>query len=128
MAVDLNMNILIVDDIEAMLRVLRNLLKQLNFRNIDQAANGSEALAKLRAGDFGLVISDWQMEPMTGIDLVREMRADKKLKHLPFVMVTAETQRDRLAVAKQAGVDTTIIKPLTTDSLRKTLVGVLGNF
>jgi len=128
MAVDLNMNVLIVDDIEAMLRVLRNLLKQLNFRNIDQAANGSEALAKLRAGDFGLVISDWQMEPMTGIDLVREMRADKKLKHLPFVMVTAETQRDRLAVAKQAGVDTTIIKPLTTDSLRKTLVGVLGNF
>jgi len=128
MAVDLNMNILIVDDIEAMLRVLRNLLKQLNFRNIDQAANGSEALAKLRAGDFGLVISDWQMEPMTGIDLVREMRADKKLKHLPFVMVTAETQKDRLAVAKQAGVDTTIIKPLTTDSLRKTLVGVLGNF
>ncbi|HEY5597557.1 MAG TPA: response regulator [Kiloniellales bacterium] len=128
MAVDLNMNVLIVDDIEAMLRVLRNLLKQLNFRNIDQAANGSEALAKLRAGDFGLVISDWQMEPMTGIDLVREMRADKKLKHLPFVMVTAETQKDRLAVAKQAGVDTTIIKPLTTDSLRKTLVGVLGNF
>lgn len=128
MAVDLNMNVLIVDDIEAMLRVLRNLLKQLNFRNIDQAANGSEALAKLRAGDFGLVISDWQMEPMTGIDLVREMRADKKLKHLPFVMVTAETQKDRLAVAKEAGVDTTIIKPLTADSLKKTLVGVLGNF
>ena len=128
MAVDLNMNVLIVDDIEAMLRVLRNLLKQLNFRNIDQAANGSEALAKLRAGDFGLVISDWQMEPMTGIDLVREMRADKKLKHLPFVMVTAETQKDRLAVAKQAGVDTTIIKPLTADSLKRTLVGVLGNF
>ncbi|MBI3113055.1 MAG: response regulator [Rhodospirillales bacterium] len=128
MAVNLNMNVLIVDDIEAMLRVLRNLLKQLNFRNIDQAANGSEALAKLRAGDFGLVISDWQMEPMTGIDLVREMRADKKLKHLPFVLVTAETQKDRLAVAKEAGVDTTIIKPLTADSLRKTLVGVLGNF
>lgn len=128
MAVDLNMNVLIVDDIAAMLRVLRHLLKQLNFRNIDQAADGSEALAKLRAGDFGLVISDWQMEPMTGIDLVREMRADKKLKHLPFVMVTAETQKDRLAVAKEAGVDTTIIKPLTADSLRKTLVGVLGNF
>lgn len=128
MAVDLNMNVLIVDDIEAMLRVLRNLLKQLNFRNIDQAANGSEALAKLRAGDFGLVISDWQMEPMTGIDLIREMRADKKLKNLPFVMVTAETQKDRLAVAKEAGVDTTIIKPLTADSLKKTLVGVLGNF
>ncbi|MBI2977894.1 MAG: response regulator [Rhodospirillales bacterium] len=128
MAVDLNMNVLIVDDIEAMLRVLRNLLKQLNFRNIDQAANGSEALAKLRAGDFGLVISDWQMEPMTGIDLIREMRADKKLKHLPFVLVTAETQKDRLVAAKEAGVDTTIIKPLTADSLKKTLVGVLGNF
>jgi len=128
MAVDLNMNVLIVDDIEAMLRVLRNLLKQLNFRNIDQAADGSEALAKLRAGDFGLVISDWQMESMTGIDLVREMRADKKLKHLPFVMVTAETQKDRLAVAKEAGVDTTILKPLTANSLKKTLVGVLGNF
>ena len=128
MAVDLNTNVLIVDDIEAMLRVLRNLLKQLNFRNIDQAADGREALAKLRAGDFGLVISDWQMEPMTGIDLVREIRGDNKLKHLPFVMVTAETQKDRLAVAKEAGADTTIIKPLTADSLKKTLVGVLGNF
>jgi len=128
MAVDLNMNVLIVDDIEAMLRVLRNLLKQLNFRNIDQAADGSEALAKLRAGDFDLVISDWQMEPMTGIDLVREMRADKKLQHLPFVMVTAETQKDKLTVAKEAGVDTMILKPLTADSLKRTLVGVLGNF
>jgi two-component system chemotaxis response regulator CheY len=128
MAVDLNMNVLIVDDIEAMLRVLRNLLKQLNFRNIEQASDGREALAKLRAGDFGLVISDWQMEPMTGIDLVREMRADRRLKNLPFVMVTAETQKDRLAVAKEAGADTTVIKPLTADSLKKTLVGVLGNF
>ncbi len=128
MAVDLNMNVLIVDDLEAMLRVLRNLLKQLNFRNIDQASDGREALAKLRAGNFALVISDWQMEPMTGIELVREMRADRKLKHLPFIMVTAETQKDRLAVAKEAGVDTTVIKPLTTDSLRKSLVGVLGNF
>jgi two-component system, chemotaxis family, chemotaxis protein CheY len=128
MAVDLNMSVLIVDDIDAMLRVMRNLLKQLNFHHIDQAADGSEALAKLRAGDFGLVISDWQMEPMTGIDLVREMRADEKLKHLPFVMVTAETQKDRLAAAKEAGVDTTIVKPLTADSLKKTLVGVLGKF
>jgi two-component system, chemotaxis family, chemotaxis protein CheY len=128
MAVDLNMSVLIVDDIDAMLRVMRNLLKQLNFRHIDQAVDGSEALAKLRAGDFGLVISDWQMEPMTGIDLVREMRADEKLKHLPFIMVTAETQKGRLAAAKEAGVDTTIVKPLTADSLKKTLVGVLGNF
>jgi two-component system, chemotaxis family, chemotaxis protein CheY len=126
MAVDLNMNVLIVDDIEAMLRVLRTLLKQLNFRNIDQAGDGNEALAKLRTGDFGLVISDWQMQPMTGIDLVREIRADENLKHLPFVMVTAETQKDRLAAA--AGVDTTVIKPLTAESLKKTLVGVLGNF
>jgi len=128
MAVDLNMNVLIVDDIEAMLRVLRTLLKQLNFRNIDQAGDGSEALVKLRSGDFGLVISDWQMEPMTGIDLVREIRADAALKHLPFVMVTAETQKDRLAQAAEAGVDTTMIKPLTAESLKKTLVGVLGNF
>lgn len=128
MAVDLNMNVLIVDDIEAMLRVLRTLLQQLNFRNIEQAGDGTEALAKLRGGDFGLVISDWQMEPMTGIDLVREIRADDNLKHLPFVMVTAETQKDRLAQAADAGVDTTVLKPLTAESLKKTLVGVLGSF
>lgn len=128
MAVDLNMRVLIVDDIEAMLRVLRNLLKQLDFRNIDEAADGGQALAKLRSGDFGLVISDWQMGPMTGLDLVREVRADQALKHLPFVMVTAETQKDKLAEARRAGVDTTIIKPLSAESLKKTLVGVLGNF
>ncbi len=128
MAVDLGMNILIVDDIEAMLRVLRNLLKELKFRNIEQAAEGGEALAKLRAGDFSLVISDWQMEPLDGIDLVREIRADDSLKHLPFVLVTAETQKDRLAAAAEAGVDTTIIKPLTAESLKKSLVGVLGAF
>lgn len=128
MAVDLNMNVLIVDDIDAMLRVLRTLLKRLNFRNIDQAGDGGEALAKLRRGDFGLVISDWHMEPMTGIDLVREIRADARLRHLPFVMVTAETRKDRLAAATEAGADTTIGKPVTAESLKKTLVDVLGNF
>jgi two-component system, chemotaxis family, chemotaxis protein CheY len=128
MAVDLNMNVLIVDDIDAMRRVLRTLLKQLSFRNVDQAGDGSEALAKLYTSDFGLVISDWQMEPMTGIDLVRKIRADAKLKHLPFIMVTAETRKNHLAAATEAGADTTILKPLTAESLKKTLVDVLGNF
>ena len=87
MAVDMNMNVLIVDDYKTMLRIIRNLLRQLGFENVDEATDGTQALEKLKEGEgnFGLVISDWNMEPMTGIELLRHVRADDKLKHIPFI-------------------------------------------
>ena len=86
MSVDMNMNVLIVDDYKTMLRIIRNLLKQLGFNNVDEASDGAEALEKLRAKDYGLVISDWNMEPMTGLQLLKECRADGALKELPFII------------------------------------------
>ena len=128
MAVDLNMNVLIVDDYQTMLRILRNLLRQLNFKNIDEASDGSEALKKLRAKSFGLVISDWNMEPMTGIQLLREVRADEKLKHIPFVMITAESKSENVIAAKEAGVSNYIVKPFNAETLKGKLTSVLGDF
>src|SRR6201985_1671683 len=92
MAVDLSMSVLVVDDYSTMIRIIRNLLKQLGFENIDDASDGSAALNKMRGKKYGLVISDWNMEPMTGYDLLREVRADPALTALPFIMVTAESQ------------------------------------
>tara|TARA_B100000427_G_scaffold228247_1_gene191642 strand:- start:898 stop:1284 length:387 start_codon:yes stop_codon:yes gene_type:complete len=128
MAVDLNMNVLIVDDYQTMLRILRNLLRQLNFKNIDEASDGSEALKKLRSKSFGLVISDWNMEPMTGIQLLREVRADEKLKHIPFIMITAESKSENVIAAKEAGVSNYIVKPFNAETLKGKLVSVLGEF
>ncbi|MBD3666696.1 MAG: response regulator [Kangiella sp.] len=128
MAVDLNMNVLIVDDYQTMLRILRNLLRQLNFKNIEEASDGSEALKKLRAKSFGLVISDWNMEPMTGIQLLREVRADEKLKHIPFVMITAESKSENVIAAKEAGVSNYIVKPFNAETLKGKLTSVLGEF
>jgi len=128
MAVDLNMNVLIVDDYQTMLRILRNLLRQLNFKNIDEASDGSEALKKLRSKQFGLVISDWNMEPMTGIQLLREVRADEKLKHIPFVMITAESKSENVIAAKEAGVSNYIVKPFNAETLKGKLTSVLGDF
>ena len=128
MAVDLNMNVLIVDDYQTMLRILRNLLRQLNFKNIDEASDGSEALKKLRAKPFGLIISDWNMEPMTGIQLLREVRADEKLKHIPFVMITAESKSENVIAAKEAGVSNYIVKPFNAETLKGKLISVLGDF
>ena len=99
MAVDKNMNILIVDDYKTMLRIIRNLLRQLGFVNIEEATDGSMALQMLRGGNFGLVISDWNMEPMTGLQLLREVRADAKLKGTPFIMVTAESKSENVIAA-----------------------------
>lgn len=128
MAVDLNMNVLIVDDYQTMLRILRNLLRQLNFKNIDEASDGSEALKKLRGKSFGLVISDWNMEPMTGIELLREVRGDEKLKHIPFVMITAESKSENVIAAKEAGVSNYIVKPFNAETLKGKLTSVLGDF
>lgn len=128
MAVDLNMNVLIVDDYKTMLRIIRNLLKQLGFNNVDEATDGSAALQKLRDKEYGLVISDWNMEPMTGIQLLREVRADTKLKAMPFIMITAESKTENVIAAKEAGVNNYIVKPFNAATLKTKLVTVLGNF
>ena len=128
MSVDMNMNILIVDDYKTMLRIIRNLLKQLGFNNVDEATDGSMALQKLRDQDYGLVISDWNMEPMTGIQLLREVRADSKLKNLPFIMITAESKTENVVAAKEAGVNNYIVKPFNAATLKTKLSSVLGNF
>ncbi|MCK6453359.1 MAG: response regulator [Alphaproteobacteria bacterium] len=128
MAVDMNMPILIVDDYKTMLRIIRNLLKQLGFDNVDEATDGSAALLKLRQRDFALVISDWNMEPMTGIELLREVRADARLKDLPFIMVTAESKTENVISAKAAGVSNYIVKPFNAATLKMKLAAVLGNF
>ncbi len=128
MAVDMNMQILIVDDYKTMLRIIRNLLKQLGFNNVDEAMDGSEALTKIRGKDYDLVISDWNMEPMTGIQLLREVRADKKTESLPFIMITAESKTENVIAAKQAGVSNYIVKPFNAATLKQKLSSVLGPF
>jgi two-component system chemotaxis response regulator CheY len=127
-AVDKNMPILIVDDYKTMLRIIRNLLKQLGFNNVDEATDGSQALQKMRDKPFNLVISDWNMEPMSGLQLLKEVRADGKLKDVPFIMITAESKSENVIAAKQAGVSNYIVKPFNAATLKGKLTTVLGNF
>jgi two-component system, chemotaxis family, chemotaxis protein CheY len=128
MAVNKNMTILIVDDYKTMLRILRNLLRQLDFHNIEEATDGSMALQKLRQQKFDFVISDWNMEPMTGIQLLREVRADESLRHLPFIMITAESKSENVIAAKEAGVSNYIVKPFNAETLKTKMQSVLGEF
>jgi len=123
----LNSSVLVVDDYGTMRRIIRNLLTQIGFTNIDEAPDGATALGKLRERSFGLVISDWNMEPMTGLQLLQEVRADSKLKPLPFIMVTAESKTENVVAAKQAGVSNYIIKPFNADTLKKKIESVLGS-
>ena len=127
-AVDMNMPILIVDDYKTMLRIIRNLLKQLGFDNVDEATDGSMALQKLRDKSYSLVISDWNMEPMSGLQLLKEVRADGQLSNLPFVMITAESKTENVVAAKQAGVTNYIVKPFNAATLKTKLSAVIGNF
>ncbi len=128
MAVDTSMRVLIVDDYKTMLRIIRNLLKQIGFDNVDEAADGAEALQKLRGDNYGLVISDWNMEPMTGLQLLKEVRSDNKLKATPFIMVTAESKTENVIAAKEAGVNNYIVKPFNAETLKTKLSSVLGAF
>jgi two-component system chemotaxis response regulator CheY len=128
MAVDMSMNILVVDDYQTMIRIIRNLLKQLGFDNVDEAKDGQEALGLLRSGKYNLVISDWNMEPMTGFELLKHVRADDKLKRTPFIMVTAESKTENVIAAKQAGVNNYIVKPFNAQTLKAKLVSVIGDF
>ena len=128
MAVDLQMPILIVDDYKTMLRIIRNLLKQLGFDNVDEATDGQAALARLKAKPYGLVISDWNMEPMTGYELLKQVRADEALKKTPFIMITAESKTENVIAAKQAGVNNYIVKPFNAATLKNKLTAVFGAF
>ena len=128
MSVDKSMHILIVDDYKTMLRIIRNLLKQLGFENVDEATDGTAALRKIRERPYGLVISDWNMELMTGIELLREVRADEKVKGTPFIMVTAESKTENVIAAKQAGVNNYIVKPFNAETLKRKMNAVIGDF
>ncbi len=128
MAVNRNIRIMIVDDYATMLRIMRNLLKQLEFGNVDDASDGEAALLKLQqnGGNYDLIISDWNMAPMTGIDFLKKVRADDKLKHIPFIMVTAESKAENVVLAKQAGVSNYIVKPFNAETLKMKMSSVLG--
>ncbi|MDD3371516.1 MAG: response regulator [Alphaproteobacteria bacterium] len=128
MAVDMNMNVLIVDDYKTMLRIIENLLKQLGFKNVQQATDGSVALKLLRETQFGLIISDWNMQPMTGLQLLKEVRADGALKAMPFIMITAESKTENVIAAKEAGVNNYIVKPFNAETLKQKISAVLGAF
>ena len=128
MTVDKNMAVLIVDDYKTMLRIIRNLLRQIGFNNVDEASDGATALQKLRRDNLGLVISDWNMEPMTGLQLLKEVRADEKLRTLPFIMVTAESKTENVIAAKKAGVNNYIVKPFNAATLKTKMTAVLGEF
>jgi two-component system, chemotaxis family, chemotaxis protein CheY len=121
MPADANMKILVVDDMVTMRKILKNILKQLGFANIDEAENGQEALEKLHRDTFGFVVSDWNMPVMTGIDMLRAIRADEKLKAIPVLMVTAEAQQSNLVEAVQAGVSNYIVKPFTAETMQEKL-------
>ncbi len=123
---DRRLAILVVDDYATMRKIVRQLLKQIGFTNVHEASDGSEALALMRDGGFGLVISDWNMEPMTGLELLREVRADARLKDTPFIMVTAESKTENVVVAKQSGVSNYIVKPFNAETLKNKIVSVIG--
>jgi len=124
MAVNLSMPVLVVDDYTTMVRIIRNLLKQLGFQDVDDASDGASALAKMRAKKYGLVISDWNMEPMTGYELLKEVRADPALGQIPFIMVTAESKTENVIAAKKAGVNNYIVKPFNAQTLQHKIESV----
>jgi two-component system chemotaxis response regulator CheY len=128
MAVDMQMPILVVDDYKTMVRIIQNLLKQLGFTNFDDAADGEEALAKMRESKYALVISDWNMDPVSGYDLLQTVRAHEELRDTPFIMVTAESHGEKVYAAKQAGVNNYIVKPFNAATLKRKLSAVIGEF
>ncbi len=122
----MNMPVLIVDDYKTMLKIIRNLLKQLGFSNVDEAMDGSAALQKILSKNYGLIISDWNMEPMSGLQLLKEVRLDAKVKDVPFIMVTAESKSENIIAAKDAGVSNYIVKPFNAATLKSKIETVLA--
>lgn len=128
MAVNMNMNILIVDDFRTMLKILENFLKQFGFKNIDEATDGAKALEKMKDKKYDLILSDWNMEPMSGMDLLKAVRANPATKAIPFILITAESKVENIIAAKQAGVSNYIVKPLNANTLKEKLMAVIGQF
>ena len=124
MPLNLSMPVLVVDDYATMVRIIRNLLKQLGFEDVDDAPDGATAVTKMRAKKYGLVISDWNMEPMTGFELLKQVRADPALGPIPFIMVTAESKTENVIAAKKAGVNNYIVKPFNAQTLQHKIESV----
>jgi two-component system chemotaxis response regulator CheY len=126
MALDTSIPVLVVDDYQTMVRIIRNLLKQIGFEDVDDASDGGAALQRLRDRRYGLVISDWNMQPMSGFELLKQVRADVQTRELPFIMVTAESKTDNVIAAKRAGVNNYIVKPFNAQTLRSKIEAVCG--
>ncbi len=124
MAVDTSMPILVVDDFSTMIRIIRNLLRQIGFQNVDEAADGTTALARLRDKKYALVISDWNMDPVTGYELLKQVRSDPAIAATPFIMVTAESKTENVIAAKRAGVNNYIVKPFNAQTLKTKIEAV----
>ena len=125
-SVDRKMPILVVDDFSTMRRIVKTCLKQIGFENITEAADGKEALTKLEGAEFRLIVSDWNMPNMMGIELLRAVRGSEKLKTIPFIMVTAEGNKDNIIEAAKAGVSNYIVKPFTADVLQQKMEAVFN--
>ena len=126
MIVDPSLPILVVDDYQTMVRIISNLLKQIGFENVDGASNGAEALAKIQEKHYGLIISDWNMEPMTGYQLLQKVRESKEHSGIPFIMVTAESKTDNIIAAREAGVSHYIVKPFNAATLKAKIDAVFA--
>jgi two-component system, chemotaxis family, chemotaxis protein CheY len=126
MIVDSSLPILVVDDYQTMVRIIRNLLNQIGFENIDDATNGEEALAKIKSKRYGLIISDWNMEPMSGFQLLQKVREDQNRADIPFIMVTAESKTDNVIAARKAGVSHYIVKPFNAGTLKAKIDAVFA--
>jgi two-component system chemotaxis response regulator CheY len=126
MLVDSSLPILVVDDYHTMVRIIRNLLQQIGFENVDDAYNGEAALAKIKERRYGLIISDWNMEPMTGYQLLQKVREDKECADIPFIMVTAESKTDNVIAARKAGVSHYIVKPFNAATLKAKIDAVFA--
>ena len=124
---DLKMKILVVDDFATMRRIVKNILKQIGFSNIDEAEDGNNALAKLKQDKFDMVVSDWNMPNMTGLDLLKAIRADNVINKTPVLMVTAEAKKENVLEAIQAGVNNYIVKPFTADTLKDKIEKIFDN-
>jgi len=124
MALDPSMPILVVDDYQTMVRIIRNLLKQLGFENVDDASDGTAAISKMRDKKYGLVISDWNMEPMSGFELLQKVREETALAETPFIIVTAESKTENVVAAKKAGVSNYIAKPFNAQTLKTKIESV----
>ena len=126
MSVDMNMEILIVDDYRTMLRIIRNLLKQIGFDNIDEATDGSMALKKMREKSYGLVISDWNMEDIDGLTLLKVIRKHPRTQGMPFIMATGRSDKEQVKEAITCGVNNYIIKPFDASTMKKRIEAVIG--